>query len=64
MAGTYFITEPNGYLEPRIAEDGVGAWPATTVLDVFRATVNQFGNEPAMCYKAPNAVSRQFDTLL
>jgi hypothetical protein len=27
MSGKYYITEPSGYLEPRIAKEGVGAWP-------------------------------------
>lgn len=57
MSGKYFTTEPNGYLEPRMEKEGVGAWPAITVIDVFQNTVDRFGNEPALCYKRPVNVS-------
>eukprot|EP01040_Poterioochromonas_malhamensis_P002611 gene2611-2777_t len=53
MSGKYFVTEPNGYLEPRIAKEGVAAWPAQTVIEVFQSVVDRFGNEPALCYKNP-----------
>lgn len=51
------MTEPNGYLEPRIAKEGVAAWPAQTVIEVFQSVVDRFGNEPALCYKNPVNVS-------
>ncbi len=57
MSGKYFVTEPNGYLEPRIAKEGVAAWPAQTVIEVFQSVVDRFGNEPALCYKNPVNVS-------
>lgn len=57
MLGKHYVTEPSGYLEPRIAKEGVGAWPAQTVIEVFQSTVSSFGNEPALCYKKPVSVS-------
>ena len=46
-----YVTRPNEYLEPRIGKDGVSAWPARTVIDVFQSTVERFPNEPALYYK-------------
>lgn len=57
MSGKYYITEPNGYLEPRVGKEGVAAWPAQTIIEVFQSTVDRFPNEPALCYKRPVNVS-------
>jgi hypothetical protein len=60
MSGSYYSTVPNGYIEPRLSKEGVGAWPAQTVIDVFQSTVDRFGNEPAMCYKTAVNVSSSY----
>ncbi|RYY73916.1 hypothetical protein EON63_19795 [archaeon] len=57
MSGKHYVTEPVGYLEPKVAESGVAAWPAKTVIELFQTTVERFPNEPALLYKRPEHVS-------
>jgi hypothetical protein len=46
-----YVTEPEAYLEPRLSADGFGARPATTSIDVFKATVAAHGDRPALYLK-------------
>jgi len=48
---TVWTTEPNGYVEPRVARGGAASIPAKTVIEVFRATVDKHGGERALCLK-------------
>eukprot|EP01031_Cornospumella_fuschlensis_P005952 gene5952-7401_t len=53
MATKHYVTEPTGYLEPKVGKSGVAAWPAKTVIELFQTTVERFPNEPALLYKRP-----------
>jgi hypothetical protein len=34
MSGIHYVTEPDGYLEPKLTSTGFGARPPVTVIDV------------------------------
>jgi len=50
-SGTYWVTDPNAYLEPQIGRTGAASLPALTVVEVFRNTVTKFADQPALCLK-------------
>jgi hypothetical protein len=67
MSGKYWITEPNGYLDPVIDKSGEGAKAAKTVIQVFQNTVSKHGDrsalalkrKPEVCYLlSPDAATR------
>lgn len=45
------ITEPDGYLEPIIADHGFAAIPALTITQLFQQTVAKFGQKDALFLK-------------
>ncbi|CAM9855418.1 unnamed protein product [Chrysoparadoxa australica] len=55
MSGKHFITNPEGLLTPRSYAEGQGAIPPQTVYDVFKRTVKNHGDGPALHYKADGA---------
>lgn len=61
MSATNWVCDPDAYLEPRISGSGMGALPAVTVIDVFKATVAKHGDRTAMCLK--RKVDVRLDTL-
>jgi phosphatidylethanolamine-binding protein (PEBP) family uncharacterized protein len=50
-----WVCDPDAYLEPRITSSGMGASPAITVMEVFKATVAKHGDRTAMCLKRKGA---------
>jgi long-chain-fatty-acid--CoA ligase ACSBG len=50
-AGKYSITEPDGYLEPRIGKTGFSSIPAKTCIEVFQETVAKHGDRKALFLK-------------
>lgn len=48
-----YVCVPDGYLEPKIAEDGFGSIPATSLVALFQATANKHPNEKALALKRP-----------
>ena len=50
---TLWTTEPDGYLEPRLAPSGLGSKPPTTVLQLFASTAAKHATQKAMCLKRP-----------
>ena len=60
MSGIHYMTEPNGYLEPKIGKTGAAAQPAKTVMEVFKETVEKHGSRPALCYKRAAAKVKSF----
>ena len=57
MSGTYWVTEPNQYLEPKIAKTGFGSRKPTTVVEVFKSASEKFKNLNALALKRPVDVS-------
>jgi hypothetical protein len=55
MSITNWVCDPDAYLEPRITPSGMGAAPAITVMEVFKATVAKHGDRTAMCLKRKGA---------
>eukprot|EP01113_Clastostelium_recurvatum_P049446 TRINITY_DN915_c0_g1_i3.p1 TRINITY_DN915_c0_g1~~TRINITY_DN915_c0_g1_i3.p1 ORF type:complete len:662 (+),score=269.99 TRINITY_DN915_c0_g1_i3:30-2015(+) len=51
----YWTTDPNGEVQIRMMESGPGAAAPRTVIDVFRATVEQYGPENALHVKREGA---------
>jgi long-chain-fatty-acid--CoA ligase ACSBG len=46
--GTVWVTEPSGYLEPKIGKSGYAAKAAITVPAAFKSTVDKFPTRPAL----------------
>ena len=62
MSGKYWVTEPNGYLEPTIDTSGEGAKKPKTVIQVFSETVSKHGSRSALALKRrPVVSSRLFE---
>lgn len=57
MSGKYWVSEPNGYLEPIIDKTGEGAKKPKTVIQVFSETVSKHGSRSALALKRRPAVS-------
>ena len=53
MAGVYYTTEPDGYLEPVMTHGQYGCLPPITVNERFKSTVEKFGDRGAMYLKRP-----------
>ena len=48
MSGVHWVTEPNGYLEPKIGKTGFAAKTPKTVIQAFQDTVRKHGSQNAM----------------
>ena len=53
MSGVHYVCDPEGYLEPKIGNEGAAALPATTIINVFKKVVENFPDRPALCLKRP-----------
>mmetsp|Transcript_19225 Transcript_19225/g.32531 ORF Transcript_19225/g.32531 Transcript_19225/m.32531 type:complete len:660 (-) Transcript_19225:312-2291(-) len=51
MSGVHWITEPNGYLEPKIGKSGQASLKPRTVIEAFQDVVHKHGQEKAMACK-------------
>lgn len=51
MSGKHWVTEPNGYLEPKVAKSGFASLKPATVIERFQETVRKHGSEKALCVK-------------
>ena len=47
----YWVTEPSGYLEPKLDVSGEGAAEPKTAIEVFRHAVARHGDRPALALK-------------
>ncbi len=47
----HWVTEPSGYLEPKIGSEGFASIPATTIVRDFQNTVLKHGNRNALAAK-------------
>ena len=54
MSMQHFITEPDGYLEPKLSADGYGGRPAITSIQTFQQTAETHADRPALCLKRKN----------
>eukprot|EP00605_Chrysophyceae_sp_TOSAG23-4_P001818 GSChrysophyteH1.ASY1.ANO1.2008.1 assembled CDS len=43
---------PDGYLEPKIGSSGTAAWPAKSVIEIFKETRDRWGSRPALAYES------------
>jgi hypothetical protein len=57
MSGKHWVTEPNGYLEPKIGASGFAATPAKTIVEIFQQTVAKHGDKKALFLKRAVNVS-------
>lgn len=57
MSGKLWVTEPNGYLEPKIGATGFAATPAKTIVEIFQQCVAQHGDKKALFLKRAVNVS-------
>ena len=48
-----YTTEPDGYVEPHLAEAGLAASKPTTVVEIFEATARRHGSRGALYLKRP-----------
>jgi hypothetical protein len=48
-----WVTEPNGYLEPKIGASGMASMPAQTIIEIFQETVRKYPNHNAVGLKRP-----------
>lgn len=64
MSGTHWVTEPNGYIEPKIGRSGIASIPAKTVIQVFQETVRKHGDKKALCAKPPVSVVNYIDIFI
>jgi long-subunit acyl-CoA synthetase (AMP-forming) len=53
MSGIHYITEPEGYLEPKIESNGFGSIEAITVNQRFANSAQKYPSKPAMFLKRP-----------
>ena len=53
MSGVHYVCDPEGYLEPKIGNEGAAALPATTIINAFKKVVENFPDRPALCLKRP-----------
>ena len=53
MSGKHWVTEPNGYLEPKIGKSGFASTPSKTVIEVFQECVAKHGDKKALYLKRP-----------
>lgn len=53
MSSQHWVSEPNGYLEPKVENSGYGSVKPRTVIEVFQDTVAKHGDEKAMALKRP-----------
>jgi hypothetical protein len=51
MANKHWVTEPNGYLEPKIGTSGFAATPAKTVVEIFQECVAKHADKKALYLK-------------
>lgn len=51
MPKKYTTTRADGEVDIRMEAEGPGAWPATTVFQVFEQTVKKYGDRPALHFK-------------
>ena len=51
----HYVTEPDGYLEPKISPSGYGSIPAQTCIQAFQQTVAKHGDRPALYLKRKNS---------
>jgi hypothetical protein len=57
MSGIHWITEPDQYLEPKVAISGFGSRKPITIIQAFNRAVEIFKNEKALALKRPVNVS-------
>jgi len=57
MSGTYWATDINSYLEPKISSSGQGSIPAITIFDMLKTNVQKNPNKPALSFKREEAGS-------
>lgn len=51
MAEKHWVTEPNGYLEPKIGTSGFAATPAKTVVEIFQECLAKHADKNALYLK-------------
>lgn len=64
MSGKHWVTEPNGYLEPKIGKSGFASTPSKTVIEVFQECISKHGDKKALYLKRPVNVGERFMPLL
>ena len=53
MSGTHWVTDPTGYLEPKIGTSGFAAQPAKTIIEVFQECIAKHADKKALYLKRP-----------